>query len=161
MMSMLATYAGRSEENLPAEAAGIMRERNGLPLALAMIRAMLREEPPRRWADVLDSLTKADWEEIRLEFPNYLYPSLVAAIGERQGSPAGGAGALFRSCGLARRYAHSRDCSRGPVGTQGQSCARHRGTHLHPICCYTRHPRPSGLARPPARLRAQARGQPR
>ena len=77
---LLATYAGRSEEELPGEAAGILHECKGLPLALAMIGAMLREEPPRRWADVLDSLTRADLEEIRLEFPNYAYPSLVAAI---------------------------------------------------------------------------------
>ena len=35
---------------------------------------------PLRWADVLDSLKKADLQEIQIQFPDYAFPSLVAAI---------------------------------------------------------------------------------
>jgi WD40 repeat protein len=77
---LVANYAGLSEAELPGEADGIIQECDGLPLALAMVAAMLRDEPNSRWADVLDSLKKADLEEIQIQFPDYAFPSLVAAI---------------------------------------------------------------------------------
>jgi hypothetical protein len=77
---LVAKYAGLSEEELPGEADGIIQECDGVPLALGMVAAMLREEPNSRWADVLDSLKNADLEEIQIQFPNYAFPSLVAAI---------------------------------------------------------------------------------
>jgi hypothetical protein len=77
---LLATYAGREEGYLPEEAVGILRECHGLPLALAMVGALLRNKSPQFWGDVLDSLRDADLDEIKLKFPNYPYPSLVAAI---------------------------------------------------------------------------------
>src|SRR5262249_8983950 len=77
---LLANYAGLSEDKLPREADGLIHECDGLPLALAMIGAMLRDEPKSRWADVLDSLKNADLEEIQIQFPDYAFPSLVAAI---------------------------------------------------------------------------------
>ena len=77
---LLATYAGREESDLPEEASGILHECHGLPLALAMVGAMLRNKSPQVWGDVLDSLRSADLDEIKLKFPNYAYPSLVAAI---------------------------------------------------------------------------------
>src|SRR6266436_4798463 len=77
---LVANYAGLSEDELPGEADGIIHECDGLPLALAMVAAMLRDEPNSRWADVLDSLKKADLEEIQIQFPDYAFPSLVAAI---------------------------------------------------------------------------------
>lgn len=45
-----------------------------------MVAAMLRDEPNSRWADVLDNLKNADLEEIQIQFPDYAFPSLVAAI---------------------------------------------------------------------------------
>ena len=45
-----------------------------------MVAAMLRDEPNLRWADVLDSLKKADLQEIQIQFPDYAFSSLVAAI---------------------------------------------------------------------------------
>jgi WD40 repeat protein len=78
--SLLATYANTRVEDLPPEAAGILQECRGLALALAMIGATLRGEPHARWADIKDSLQSADLEEIQLKFPNYTYPSLIAAI---------------------------------------------------------------------------------
>ena len=77
---LMASYAGLGEDDLPREADGIIQECAGLPLALAMVAAMLRDEPNSRWADVLDSLKKADLEEIQIQFPDYAFPSLVAAI---------------------------------------------------------------------------------
>jgi WD40 repeat protein len=76
----VANYAGLNEDELPGEADGIIQECDGLPLALAMVAAMLRDEPNSRWADVLDSLKKADLEEIQIQFPDYAFPSLIAAI---------------------------------------------------------------------------------
>lgn len=78
--SMLSKFAGLSDESLPDSAARIIRKCDGLALALAMIGAMLYKSSPALWVDVLDSLEQADVDEIRLQFPNYEYPSLIAAI---------------------------------------------------------------------------------
>ncbi len=77
---LLAAYAAVEEKTLPQEADGILRECHGLPLALAMIGAMLRSKSPQHWADVLHNLRNADIDAIKIKFPNYAYPSLVAAI---------------------------------------------------------------------------------
>jgi len=77
---LLATYAGTEEKDLPEEAAGILRECHGLPLALGMVGALLRNKSLQFWGDVLDSLRNADLDEFKLKFPNYPYPSVVAAI---------------------------------------------------------------------------------
>jgi hypothetical protein len=61
---LVANYAGLNEDELPGEADGIIQECDGLPLALAMVAAMLRDESNSRWSDVLDSLKKADLGEI-------------------------------------------------------------------------------------------------
>jgi hypothetical protein len=44
---LLANYAALSEDELPREADGLIHECDGLPLALAMIGATLRDEPIR------------------------------------------------------------------------------------------------------------------
>jgi WD40 repeat protein len=77
---LFATYAGREEKDFPPQAAGILRECHGLPLALAMVGALLRNKSLPLWDDILDSLRNADLDAIKLKFPNYEYPSLVAAI---------------------------------------------------------------------------------
>src|SRR5580704_10736862 len=77
---LLARYAALPTHSLPPSAQGIVRECKGLPLALAMIGAMLREQPEQQWSDILDSLHNADLEGIGIQFPQYPYPSLIAAI---------------------------------------------------------------------------------
>ncbi len=78
---VLAAYAALGGDDLPLSARGILRECKGLPLALAMIGAMLREEPAQRWDDVLDSLQQADLENVGIEFPHYpVFEVFVAAI---------------------------------------------------------------------------------
>jgi WD40 repeat protein len=79
-LQLVAKYAGLSKNELPSEVDGIVKECAGLPLALAMIGAMLQGEPNSRWADALNSLKNADLDKIRIQFPDYPFPSLVAAI---------------------------------------------------------------------------------
>lgn len=50
-----------------------------LPLALAMVGAMVRAEVVG-WSDALELLTRADLAEIEAEFPEYPYPSVLATI---------------------------------------------------------------------------------
>ncbi|MFH7025042.1 MAG: NB-ARC domain-containing protein [Heteroscytonema crispum UTEX LB 1556] len=65
---------------LPEEAKEVARECGNLPLALAMVGAMLRGKPRNRWGNVLERLRNADLEKIRLQFPNYPYADLFKAI---------------------------------------------------------------------------------
>src|SRR5262249_20370503 len=50
---LLAKWAGSAPEDLPSEAAALIRECGRLPLALAMTGAMLRDKPPAYWSHVL------------------------------------------------------------------------------------------------------------
>ena len=77
---LLANFSSRREEELPAAAVGILRECRGLALALAMIGAVLRTKSDDRWADLLESLTRSNLEEVRLKLPNYKYASFGAAM---------------------------------------------------------------------------------
>src|SRR5262245_19298746 len=79
-LAMLADWAGvQLLEKLPREAPAIAKECGYLPLALAMIGAMLRLQPTG-WADALASLQCADLEEIKRSFAGYPYPDLFKAI---------------------------------------------------------------------------------
>ena len=73
---VLAAYAAVRENDLPKETDGILRECHGLPLALAMIGAMLRNKSPQRWADVLHSLRNADLDAIKIQVPKLCIPEL-------------------------------------------------------------------------------------
>jgi hypothetical protein len=52
-----------------------------LPLALAMIGAMVRMDPrPTAWRDVLARLRRADLAAIKVEIADYPYPNLLRTI---------------------------------------------------------------------------------
>ncbi|MBN2024092.1 MAG: SIR2 family protein, partial [Pirellulales bacterium] len=79
-LRMLADWAGESDPaRLPAVAVDIVRECGFLPLALAMIGAMIRLRPTA-WDDALELLRHRDLEEFRTRFPDYPYPDLLRAI---------------------------------------------------------------------------------
>jgi hypothetical protein len=83
-LKMLAEWVGqKSLDKLPPEAAEVAKECGYLPLALAMVGAMVRrsKQPPAiAWQDALDSLRASDLEEIKRSFPGYPYPDLLRAI---------------------------------------------------------------------------------
>jgi WD40 repeat protein len=64
---------------LPPEAEAVADECGNLPLALAIVGAMLRGKP-NRWENILHKLRNADLEKIRKQFPNYPYPDILRAI---------------------------------------------------------------------------------
>jgi WD40 repeat protein len=80
-LTILAHWTGvKAPSFLPPEAADVARECGGLPLALAMIGAMLRPGATTTWTDVLDMLRSRELEEFRRAFPNYPYPDLLRSI---------------------------------------------------------------------------------
>ncbi len=69
-----------SLEDLPTEAKEICEECGYLPLALAMVGAMLKGKPQTRWQKTLERLKNAELAKIRQEFADYPYPNLFKAI---------------------------------------------------------------------------------
>jgi hypothetical protein len=78
-LALLALWAKQHPETLPTEAHQIVEECGRLPLALAMIGAMLKGKPDR-WQNVLNKLQNAELEKIKYQFPDYPYPNLLKAI---------------------------------------------------------------------------------
>src|SRR5271165_4391830 len=79
-LKMLAEWVGqKSPGKLPAEAVEVAKECGYLPLALAMIGAMIRLRPTA-WKDALGRLHRADLEAVKRNFPGYPYPDLLRAI---------------------------------------------------------------------------------
>lgn len=79
-LNLLAQWSGQLVPQLPVEARRVVTECGNLPLALAMIGAMVKDKPASRWADALRLLQDADLERIHRKFPNYPYPDLLRAI---------------------------------------------------------------------------------
>ena len=85
---ILAGWVGEENlENLPLEATEVAKECGYLPLALAMIGAMIRSKSSSgatstsvAWKDALTRLRRADLGAIKKAFPNYPYPDLLRAI---------------------------------------------------------------------------------
>jgi hypothetical protein len=77
--ALIADWAGQTVESLPAVALEVVQECGNLPLALAMIGAMVRGRPGR-WENALDKLRQADLESIRQQFPQYPYPNFLRAV---------------------------------------------------------------------------------
>jgi hypothetical protein len=77
---VLARSSGRDAGDLPPEAAHLIQECGRLPLALAMVGAMLRGKPPVFWKRVLDLLHNADREKIKVQFPDYPHMDLFRAL---------------------------------------------------------------------------------
>jgi hypothetical protein len=65
---------------LPSQADNIITACGNLPLALAMIGAMVRGKPGTYWQDALEALQDTDLEDIMAKFPDYPYPNLFAAF---------------------------------------------------------------------------------
>ena len=79
-LRMLADWAGVKEAALlPPQATEVAQECGRLPLALAMIGAMVQLRPTA-WPDALEFLRSRDLEEFRRAFPDYPYPDLLRAI---------------------------------------------------------------------------------
>lgn len=78
-ITLLSSWADQSPEDLPLEAREVVAECGNLPLALAMIGAMVRGQP-NRWPNVLHKLRNADLKKIRQQFPNYEHENLMLAI---------------------------------------------------------------------------------
>jgi WD40 repeat protein len=78
-LRLLAEVSGLDIAVLPMEAREIARECGHLPLALAMIGAMVRGISAP-WPGVLRRLKRADLGKIRHEFSDYPYPDLLRAI---------------------------------------------------------------------------------
>jgi len=79
-LKMLAEWVGqKSPDKLPPEAAEVAKECGYLPLALAMIGAMIRLRPTA-WKDALTRLRRADLGAIKRAFPNYPYADMLRAI---------------------------------------------------------------------------------
>jgi hypothetical protein len=78
-LALLAKWANQDARSLPAAASEVAIECGHLPLALAMIGAVVRGRPDR-WSNVLHRLRSGDIEHIARDFPNYPYPSVFRAM---------------------------------------------------------------------------------
>jgi WD40 repeat protein len=76
---LLADWAGQEVRELPVVAHEVARECGYLPLALALIGAMVRHRPGG-WDDALSRLRRAELDKFRRSFPGYPYPDLLRAI---------------------------------------------------------------------------------
>jgi hypothetical protein len=78
--ALLAQWAGTTVNELPILSAHeVVKECGGLPLALAMIGAMIQRRP-ERWESAVERLRSADIDKIKHDFPDYPYPDLLRAI---------------------------------------------------------------------------------
>ena len=76
---LLSRWAGLTVEELPLEANDVIKECGNLPLAIAMIGALVQHQP-EGWKHVLVRLRNSDLNKIKGDFPNYDYPDLLRAI---------------------------------------------------------------------------------
>jgi WD40 repeat protein len=77
---LLARWCGLKPEDLPPEAEDVIHECGRLPLALAMIGALLRGKPYAFWKHVVNLLRHADLAKIKAQFPDYPHTDLLRAI---------------------------------------------------------------------------------
>ncbi|MCC6589123.1 MAG: TIR domain-containing protein [Bryobacterales bacterium] len=77
---LLGEWTKLAVNGLPAEAGEILQEAGGLPLAVAMLGAMLRGKPRSYWPLVLKMLRSADLQRIQAQFPHYPHTNLLRAI---------------------------------------------------------------------------------
>jgi WD40 repeat protein len=78
-LQLISLWSDCPISGLPPEATEIVRECGCLPLALAIVGALLRDKPDR-WKNVLQRLRNADLDKIRQSFPEYPHPDLLRAI---------------------------------------------------------------------------------
>ncbi|MFT3802339.1 MAG: NB-ARC domain-containing protein [Burkholderiaceae bacterium] len=81
-LRLLARAAHIDMTDLPPLAQALADECGRLPLALAIVGAMVRGRANDRWTDTLEHLRRADLDRLRADFPDYReYPHLMAVIG--------------------------------------------------------------------------------
>jgi WD40 repeat protein len=78
-LELLARWAGVSRRDLPAIADDLARECGRLPLALAIVGSLARNDL-HRWEGALERLQASQLDKIRRQFPNYPYPDVLRAI---------------------------------------------------------------------------------
>ena len=78
-LKLLAEWAGQKRKTLPPEAAEVARECGYLPLALAMVGAMIQRRPTA-WPDALARLQQHDLAKLQTRFAGYPHPDLLRAI---------------------------------------------------------------------------------
>jgi WD40 repeat protein len=76
---LLASWSNTDVERLPPEALDVSKECGHLPLALAIMGAIVRGRP-ERWTNVLQRLRNADLAAIERRLPQYPYPNLIRAM---------------------------------------------------------------------------------
>ena len=78
-LAMLARYSAHAVDDLPKEAAEIVKECGYLPLAVAAIGSMVKKNPARRWQLALRKLQEARLDKIAFKF-DYQYENLFRAL---------------------------------------------------------------------------------
>ena len=78
-LKLLAEWAGQKRKTLPPEAAEVARECGYLPLALAMVGAMIQRRLAA-WSDALARLRQHDLAKLQSRFAGYPHPDLLRAI---------------------------------------------------------------------------------
>ena len=78
-LELLADWPGCEVEDLPPLARDVAHKCGRLPLALAMIDAMVRRRPTV-WADALARLKRVELAKLERSFPQYPYPNLLRAL---------------------------------------------------------------------------------
>ena len=78
-LDLLAEWAGQDRRTLPPEAAEVARECGYLPLALAMVGAMIQLRPTA-WPDALARLQQHELAKLETRFRGYPHPDLLRAI---------------------------------------------------------------------------------
>ncbi|WP_448620101.1 NB-ARC domain-containing protein [Geodermatophilus sp. URMC 65] len=78
-LAMAAGWAGVAADALPVEATDTLRLVGNLALGVATVAAQGKGDG-RRWAELTERLREADLAAIKLAFPDYPFPSLLAAL---------------------------------------------------------------------------------
>lgn len=78
-LCLLSLWTGIFFEKLPSEAHKVARECGNIPLALAMLGALLRYRPTQ-WNSIHYRLRKVDQEKIEKKFTEHPYPHLIRAL---------------------------------------------------------------------------------
>ena len=78
-LALLGHWVGQDTKALPKAAAEVAEACGRLPLALATIGAMVRADE-LNWADARNLLADANLADLEARFPDYPYPSILAAI---------------------------------------------------------------------------------
>lgn len=77
--ALAATWAGLTPDTLASEADEVLAQVGNLALGVATVAAIARDDR-QRWAEVGVRLRAADLAALRLQFPGYPHPTLLAAL---------------------------------------------------------------------------------